>query len=455
MKRQPMSDQLPTKANESHDAHSGEVRPLDHVQHLLPLCKRLLGLIKACGVVAVALVLIFLAKSDLSKQGDEGFSLYKNSRFEECAGRSVDQATCTSIMKDWGLLPDDDWESANQTVGVDLVPWGSNRDTEAWCNIAGCLSDFQVVPSVPMPTATTSSALFVWIAVIQILAFTTYSFIKQVDFKPHAPSDCTAKTRWMWLGIITTLLSGAWWHLDVHNMEHPPARTSYGMSPLVCFMTWQAAQAFISHPLSCALHRWPTFRNVSRTVLSLGVLGQLGGIPIILLQTIFCFEHTRFYGFLEDEYTSTPRASSCTAAEIQANCDLFQYRNLGTGHELRSFAAMKAVSFAILTIIALPEMLIAIWNHITSRNFRPGASFARKSAKLNLLLSFALLGMTTFCAVRSSIFFLQTAKGEAPLVVDFGCRVVHVGISSWRHFLDVELESIPSKVARGLLGVRI
>ncbi|KAF9874775.1 proline oxidase [Colletotrichum karsti] len=413
----------------------------------------LLGLSIVGGIAVLAFVIIFLVQADSVGPGDEGFSLYKNSRFEECAARNVDHINCTSYLERKRLLPSVDNLRYHNTTVFSFFPWNNKADTLLWCDIVGCLSDYQVVPAIPAPEATTSSALFTWLGLTEVWIITSYAFLKTFGFEPHLPQDCHERVTWMWVGTIGSVLTMIWWWIDVFRMSGSPL-AAYGMSYFNWVATWRAAQSFNCHPVSCAFHHRPMLRNLLWRVVFTAAVAQLGATIYIVYLSQRRFPQSTFYQFLEDEYTNTPGgASPCTAAEIRDNPFLFRYWTLGNGttdfHE-----SAAAASFTVLGVVTIFEMIAVAWRMFRKKRLDHGFSgiaiFGALFRAFALVGSFCLFG---YLAIRSSIFFLQTANGEAPFVIDHTCMVIHVGMSAWRHFLDVEVENMGYKVAKGLLNV--
>lgn len=400
-------------------------------------------------VVLVVFVIIFSVRSSLVGTETEGFSLYKNSRFEECAAQNEDNhLNCTSIVG-----------SDFNTTQVEISRFGylSESDTHSWCEFVGCLKDYQVVPSVPAPEAATSSILFMCVGIVLATIFVFYALVKQYNFEPHEGERCPESGIGIWLGVVASFCTMIWWWVSVAQIRGSPLAAN-DVSHINWATTWAAAQTFQHHPISCQFFGKPTQQKIIWIGLLVMAAAQLGVSSYILWLSHTHFPSAPFYEFREEEFASSPGGpSTCSATEVGSLSHLFQYHVLGetVGIEYnRMFLrAFEFSGFLLGLIIDACYFLPAI----AKGPFAHRASLRRHGLVNRGFVWSGGLAVTcvlaTYIAMRTSIFYLKHADREAPLVMDHSCRVVHVGLSGWRHYLDLQDHSRGTKIVKGLFNI--
>lgn len=119
------------------------------------------------------------------------FTLYKNTRFRECANTVPDKVDCSAIDKL-------SFHVSNTTVGLlselkidgDYGSGKKKSETEVdWCSLASCLKDYKVIPSTPLPNAFRATGLSQWTSInmLGVMGFWTFWTMK---FKGHDLETC-------------------------------------------------------------------------------------------------------------------------------------------------------------------------------------------------------------------------------------------------------------------------
>ncbi|XWX01241.1 hypothetical protein V2A60_009267 [Cordyceps javanica] len=216
---------------------------------------------------AAALVFIVLCMTGAETSRPEGtrFELYKNSRFEACAARPVQNLDCAALFDTMKHHPDSkgDDSPGNHTTLI----YGFNRTH--WCDNAWCFRDFKVVPSAIPSRVLLHGRLLQWWFIGETALFTAYHFKSQAFFDAHTPSQCKDKGIGMKLSLFLSLASLAWWWTDfgliLAQGSLPISFTTLSMFSRA--VTWRTAHSFHLHPLRCAFHAWRRVGRLSKTVL--------------------------------------------------------------------------------------------------------------------------------------------------------------------------------------------
>lgn len=416
----------------------------------------------ASAAAALILVVLMMVRSDLKGPSDEGFSLYKNSRFRDCAARTAEGFNCTDAMIRSGLIRDRG-EGMLRYGHLESYMGKDEAENRQWCDLVGCLGDYQVVPSVPAPDATSSSILFIWYDVAMI-AFLIFNFLKgQYDFEFHLKEDCTERGVMLWAGAVTSIISMLWWWVDVFRMIGSP-HIAHSLSPLNWITTWRTAHAFHWHPIACYFHDKRKLHKIIWWGLLVVAAVQFGVSIFIFSQAAkVATTDILWYQFLEDDFLPG-RGGLCSAADVHDASYIFQLAANGLGLEpdipivdSRDDVAEKLSIFVLLTLSTAPEVFAIIFLWCRSRRTPEGLVGSKTLMRIlnffNVALASVALALITARGLRTSIIFLQSANREAGFAIDHDCMTVHVGTSVWRQNLDIESGPEPVRIIRGLLNV--
>ncbi|TQV92808.1 hypothetical protein IF1G_08732 [Cordyceps javanica] len=363
--------------------------------------------------------------AETSRPEDTRFELYKNSRFEACAARPVQNLDCAALFDTMKHHPDSKGDNSpgNHTTLI----YGFNRTH--WCDNAWCFRDFKVVPSAIPSRVLLHGRLLQWWFIGETALFTVYHFKSQAFFDAHTPSQCKNKGIGMKLSLFLSLASLAWWWTDfgliLAQGSLPISFTTLSMFSWA--VTWRTAHSFHLHPLRCAFHAWRRNRRLSMAVLYAITLFQLGA-TVHMLSQIWVLPFSSYYQCLEQKVAAAPGATSiCSPAEM---CRLpFGY--LGYDKTLE-YAALCVFGSAIL-----PEGLIRVLGLVPGDR-RDHGIIVRVFYLARVLALLAICATAASWETITTSQLSRSANREAQIVADLRCRVVHVGLSDWRYFLDID-----------------
>jgi hypothetical protein len=111
------------------------------------------------NIIAIVGILIYLLVNS-NTSTDSEFSLYKNTRFKDCAAVVPDASNCSSIFAAWMKNNDGAYYAdlgRFYTLGTKVTT--ENEVSHDWCQTVSCFNDYKVIPSSANDSAMGVSAL--------------------------------------------------------------------------------------------------------------------------------------------------------------------------------------------------------------------------------------------------------------------------------------------------------
>ncbi|KAI0111931.1 hypothetical protein F4814DRAFT_424121 [Daldinia grandis] len=424
-------------------------------------------------LIAILVIYILAIKSNTASIDPDSaeFQLYKNTRFQECASQSSSAVDCTFLQYDLAtdsrgytdFSPD---PSENYMVKLWLPADRSDYEGAryTWCDVASCLGGFKVIPSTPRPAAFYTLSLTTTLLATMTIWSASWWMFKLFTSDPDECGQGIDKIFWA-LAVFDTATVVFWWvslFMQASNPLH-----SAPLSILNWVTVWRYARSLHFHPVKCAFAPDSTLRRVLTWALYLLTVAQWVASCVVFGlyygDIVSMFGRARYarYDCHEDKIDAAPGASSCSSAELCSKDWL-----LGDpGFEQSVYYGDLLVAiFWISTVMALAPILGLLFEGFRrlcrDQDFFPSkpSRFLRKWSS-NASLEVVLLGLFTAILVLDIItivdIFRETGDNDraGTLAFDVSCRAVHVSLSPWKYFLDINEFGRAVKIAKTWFNV--
>jgi hypothetical protein len=397
--------------------------------------------ISLAGILAMQILFLNIDVTGY-EESRPSFPLYKNTRFEECTRNNTLTPNCTSI------IPAVHQGSGLLVVVERAVLSYSKEDSDGWCAFAVCTRDYKIIPSIPRNSAYRIPATGYFLEATMI-AFAGVTMAKSLFFDEHFAHECKGLGILDWVANAWSMISFLIWWFYVGKLVSLPAYTS-SPSFVAWVPTWRTAMTFHRHPISCRLRHHPTSRRLVMGLLYvLAVLQWVVGLWV-LAQNYQA--NVSKYSCLEKQIEDAPGSTQCSPSELCLQDGFFN--DVGFDRSTEGLFAMSLVfgCSSILAIsawlpllnIARVELLI-FWGkrsfvdrrQVGMDPFTPGRSFRRYLALLPdvCVLLFILAFLIALPRWFKEVWTAGQRNGR--LVIDPTCHAIHIALSPWRDYYDV------------------
>ncbi|KAK2468307.1 hypothetical protein H9L39_19953 [Fusarium oxysporum f. sp. albedinis] len=390
------------------------------------------------------------ATTDTTDAESVSFKLYKNTRFAECVATPAESVNCTFVMTDLGGLKIEDQQrwlnKLTYSRGLDALEYD-------WCSLASCLGGYKIVPSKPLQSAYGYSGLIVW---IQILMCITTGLWATRCFFPRGRCDgrgCKGFGIFDYLsGLFDVAMWGFWWYSFIVMAINPKGHTP--VSIFAWFSTWRFAVQLNFHPYACRIDT-----KSGRGKLFIRIIITLALIQFAL--TCYAMQikwgdiirkpngSDLKYRCLESEIAEAPGTSLCTPQKLCSMDWLFSNAEWVTGRDaIYNPTPPQFIAFGGLTISIAMFVFMSL---VISSIFGSGPRLldfdsTRAQGKLKYFAAFVapygfLLGIMLWYSVSVLEDFFSPpykANHEGPVAYDVQCQAVHILVSPWKYYLDVD-----------------
>ncbi|KAK1992488.1 hypothetical protein LX36DRAFT_662352 [Colletotrichum falcatum] len=385
---------------------------------------------------------------------------FKSSRYLECANASPkNQVDCNLVAR----LPKEGWYLQQESFTISN-PYGLSSEPRVveleWCDtIASCFSDFTVVPSVPKDSALAQVRLPRWVAInlTMIILFisalsmlydsrnddleTAYNLARDDDSDYgdghevffHRPERCHGQKSFskliFWGGNSWTIASlGFWWY----SYADEPALVSV----VGFFGTWQLANATHFHPLKCLLDRWVGQRSTAQRVIQ-GVLYAFAASQCIATYAMIKSAGESSYPRYTCLEAKAQPTSTCSARQICSTEHLFADPGYGLyGDLLSTFNGFAVVAWCVTGGRLLLRVVPLLFKDMGEEKLR----FVEAIPLLLGLQGFIVVGVMDVVESAKSIIAMNNGPREATVAFDMACGAVHIALSPWKQYLNVDID---------------
>ncbi|KAI8963840.1 hypothetical protein F5Y11DRAFT_131416 [Daldinia sp. FL1419] len=417
-------------------------------------------LLSLTGLVIAILVIYILGIKDNSAIPDQDnldFQLYKNTRFGECASANETVVDCSYLR--FNLAADrrgfTDF-APNPTENYMVKPWlpanKSNYDGPryTWCDVAGCLRDFKVVPSKPRDSAFYMLSITTMQFVTMTIWSSSFWLWKLWNANPEDRDGCGQLGITFWVPAIGDAASVLFWWANLFKQASGPL--NFGPPSILNWVTmWRYARSLHFHPVECAFDYHSSSRRVLMWILySLAIIQWIASCVVYGIYSgdiTSMFGRGRYarYDCLADKIDTAPGVSSCSATELCSKDWLLG--DPGFQQSIYYGDFMVAI-FWISTVVAILPILCLLgegfdrWYHDKSFFSSRYAEHLKKYSS-NASVEAALLGLfgpVLVIVIMTIVSIVKEASEYERLgtfAFDLSCRAVHVSMSPWKYWLDV------------------
>ncbi|GIJ88931.1 hypothetical protein Asppvi_007859 [Aspergillus pseudoviridinutans] len=413
----------------------------------------------ACFIgVAIAFTVVFAVKSPNFggySSHSPPYALYKNTRFEECYGAPASTANCSAILVS---LND---TSITGSGGNDVAYLGSNKvfnkdnnPIADWCEAISCFNDYKVIPSTPRDSAIWPTLLTSWATSAGFLAGSLFQLLLQQKalYSPrNKPCKALGDIHWYsWLFIGYDLFSFAWWWVSFGKLAAAPESAA---TPFIVgwVIPWKYAGLFRYHPFSCAFGKNRRGKNVARWILYI-----LAAIQWIASWYVI---HVNFpsrmaswglrapnpsYDCVQSQIDAAPGVSSCSATQICSRNWLFVDYGFELAYLHQNSTIAIGLMFLALTIAALSPLLMAAaacFLRDKSPDLSPRSLLRwADPGPIAILSILSVFEIITGCILVDDMVKRLNVTPDAAVAFDWECQAIHVALSPWRYYIDVDYE---------------
>ncbi|KAI1460121.1 hypothetical protein F4805DRAFT_418213 [Annulohypoxylon moriforme] len=384
------------------------------------------------------------------------FQLFKNSRFEECWSLVPDATNCTVIMNILhdGNLPIENKYIRRGYIIIGLDSYYHDGATYDWCTVVSCFNEFKVIPSSYRPSTIGLTGFELWntlniISIIFIGTFARRHWILHTRKQVKCTGTLSELGVLGWSTLIYSL-SGpiAWWWVSFIRFAADPVPNT-ALSVNAWCTTWLLASNIHYHPYSCILRTRRRLKGIlSWLLIILAVAQWIATIYVFSVGWVYTIGNEvvpQGYDCLESMLPDAPGATHCSAEKLCLDGILLSNLPFSWKYSQGFFAISTLTIFSLLSLAAAQPFIFASWLSIkraagrSSSEYSWSEQFMRYdigpiSAPASVcVIVLACCGI--FCSLVISL--LSVMDRDAPVVVDMNCTVVHVGLSTWRYYLDL------------------
>ncbi|KAJ5652799.1 hypothetical protein N7507_010225 [Penicillium longicatenatum] len=416
---------------------------------------------------AVAFTVIFAVKTrnigGYTTDSPE-YTLYKNTRFKECYDISASATTnCSAIRVTLNDTSIPGFQEHNVGyLGSDKL-FDNQKGSDItwdWCEVISCFEDYKVIPSTARDSAIWPTLLTSWGAVATFILGSLFQFgllQKALYSSKKKPCKGIGEVGWFsWLLVLFDLGSFVWWWVGFGKLAAAPASAA---TPFITgwVIPWKYASSLNYHPYSCAFRKNPRGQKIAR-----GILYGLAALQWIASLYIW---HVNFppgissrwglrapnpsYDCVTSQIDASPGASTCSAEQICSRNWLFIDPGYEPTYQHQGPILAIGIVFIVLTLVALFPVLMAVFsifmNLVTGEkdiSMSPRNTLRWADIGPAAFVSFtAIFEIIVGCIlVDDFVKRLRVISPNAAVTFDWECQVIHVALSPWRYYIDVDYD---------------
>ncbi|RSL94506.1 hypothetical protein CEP52_012608 [Fusarium oligoseptatum] len=329
-----------------------------------------------------------------------GFSLYKNTEFLNCSSVPVKPIDCKALKK---LLGD------------------------ARVRNVLCFKGYKVIPSRPYPSAHIPNNFSVWVSFNIAMLSLLWFLRRYLQSARKSQGGREARGECNGLGSLEPL---DWFFLLQWS----------SMSFAAWTVTWRHAFDLQYHPYSCALAKYPKWSGRIKRLCHLLVVAQWCATiyaMIIWMRWRYANIVPPGYQCLQDEIANAPGTSPCSPAKLCSQDRLFKSYYPGLNYEDSIGPKLFLWHISEWTVLVI---MIAIRSRLSDKEAQ-----AEKDKPAFWYTIMVVIGVAAGVSVYFDVdialdYFSQrhVVNHYAPVAFSEECHAVHVALSPWKHYFDVD-----------------
>ncbi|KAK4867699.1 hypothetical protein LT330_001209 [Penicillium expansum] len=417
-------------------------------------------LLMVCLVgVAIAFTVVFAVKSPNFggySSDSPGYALYKNTQFEKCYSTPASTTNCTAIRAALNHTSITGFgDNKVGYLGSDKVFDKDSNPFSDWCEAMSCFNDYKVIPSTPRDSAIWPTLLTSWTTSAGFLVGSLLQLLLQQKalYRPkNKPCKRLGDIHWYsWILIAFDLYSFVWWWVDFGKLAAAPASAA---TPFIVgwVIPWKYAGLLRYHPYSCAFRKNRRAKNVTRWIFYILAAAQWIASLYVIHVNLPSGMATRWglrapnpsYDCVQSQIDAAPGASTCSATQICSRNWLFVDPGFEPAYQHSDSMIAIWTIFIALTIAALSPlffMACACFERGNSPSSSPRSMLRWADPGPVIILSIlSIFEIITGCILVDDIVKRLSVTPEAAVTFDWECQAIHVALSPWRYYIDVDYE---------------
>ncbi|RTE78736.1 hypothetical protein BHE90_006788 [Fusarium euwallaceae] len=373
-----------------------------------------------------------------------GFPLYKNTEFLNCSSVPVKPIDCKALKK---LLGD---ARVRNVLVTPFYKMGRRPQMVFdWCTAMQCFKGYKVIPSRPYPSAHIPNNFSVWVS-FNIAMLSLLWFLRRY-LQSARKSQGGRETRggcdglgslepldWFFL-LFDFVGAFLWWWISFF-FSVADSRQWSSMSFAAWTVTWRHAFDLQYHPYSCALEKYPKWSGRIKRLCHLLVVAQWCATiyaMIIWMRWRYANIVPPGYQCLQDEIANAPGTSPCSPAKLCSQDRLFKSYYPGLNYEDSIGPKLFLWHISEWTVLVI---MIAIRSRLSDKEAQ-----AEKDKPAFWYTIMVVIGVAAGVSVYFDVdialdYFSQrhVVNHYAPVAFSEECHAVHVALSPWKHYFDVD-----------------
>ncbi|KAJ5475965.1 hypothetical protein N7475_001694 [Penicillium sp. IBT 31633x] len=408
--------------------------------------------------IAVVVTVLFAVNTDNKgvEQGTADYALYKNTMFKDCYDKpALDNANNCTIID--SFLKRGKSDVVSQGIGymakLDLYDSALpdyERTSYSWCQVAGCFNDYKLIPSEPRSTAFWATSIGAYTEVSMIILAALWQLKKLHKSQYTNETEPCKKIEWdLWVIQFWELVSVGWWWFDFGR--HVSDRAAYPAPGMLSWVPlWKYGYLLNFHPYSCAIRHSPRTASVLKWLMN--TLAFVQWVISVYIWNTFADVHSSYptYDCLASQITTAPGTSTCPVEQICARDLLFRSYDFAFSSEIMDITDPKIAMYVAFCILSLgPVMrffIIGVFPMVQYLMGKGSLEELRGEMYKNDIGYAGSLGLASIACiivgglVTAGAIIAFRHDRESAFAVDWTYKTVHVNLSAWRYYLDVEYE---------------
>lgn len=339
--------------------------------------------------------------------------------------------------------------NADEENHIRYLATGSSDD---WCETISCFSDYKVVPSTPRKSAIWPSLLTSWAAPAGFVLGSLFQQAlqyKSLHSTKHRPCKRLRDVHWYsWIFIAFDLVSFIWWWATFGKLIAAPDRAS---TPFIVgwVVPWKYGGLLKFHPFSCAFGENRVLKNIARGILFILAAMQWAASAYVVRINGSNYEWglrepNPSYDCVQSQIDAAPGTSTCSAAQICSRSSIFVDRGYSSYTYVESILPAMS-SFVGLSILAICPLFTLAVVYVSIRWREPCSLRYALSERGDIgpIASSWGIAVVQICLgpiLVGDMVKKLNATPEAAVNMDLKCQAIHVALSPWRYYFDVDYE---------------
>jgi hypothetical protein len=395
------------------------------------------------------IIVIFMILTVIAGNETNGleFPYYKNSRFKECTNRTLNPDACAAYQV---YMNGSTAEALLRNDGMSVLEHRLYRSKASqveysWCDVASCFNGFKVIPSSPQSPVIRHTLFGTWTAINMTGLGVLWSVVKRNSLYKNRKA-CRGLGELVFLDWIVTIYTFGgpfllWW-INFIRFARNPEHQSMALTLTAWLNVWVFSFDIRFHPFSCSLPRWPKLKSyLPRGLTLLSLLQALATIFVLRYRvstlTHPVIHHTA-YVCLESQIAAGPGTSTCSSVELCRRNTTVDVHKIHDGFSVAAEVLMYIMVCVLLVAAIFGPVFIWLLAKFAD------ISFVGKSTSIPASILARMAIVTAYLFLMSIFGFMGLAKSRgvdfrmSSVIIDWNCHAVHVQLSPWGSYLDVD-----------------